>query len=170
MGVLSKVITEMLNEPVATEPEEDLFAAPRPITEEEMADIPKLPTVGDAAKLHNEIQAHIDLTLSHEAVAAKAERLKNLRKANGAPRCGHVLLNGEPCCAPALKGEEYCRFHGQTRAPEIELPVIEDIDSLQVAYMSVARRLMNKTLDAARAKVLLQTIERAARTLQDDDD
>lgn len=170
MSVLRDTMIRMLNEPVPSEPEEDFFAVPRPISQEEIEDIPKLPTVGDAAKLHNEIQAQIDLMESHAAVAAKAERLENLRKANGAPRCRHALLRGERCGAPALKDEEYCRFHRPAHAPEIELPMIEDPDSLQIAYMSVARQLMNKNLDAARAKVLLQAIGCAANMLPADED
>jgi len=77
-----------------------------------------------------------------------------------------VLSSGETCGCPARKGEEYCRFHGQAHAPEIEIPLIEDADSLQVAYMSIAQQLTSKKIDAARARVLLQTIECAARNLE----
>jgi hypothetical protein len=59
-----------------------------------------------------------------------------------------------------------CDGEPANKQRSIELPVIEDVDSLQLAYMSVAQRLAAKTLDAARGKVLLQTIQCAARNLE----
>src|SRR5205807_2916743 len=96
---------------------------------------------------------------------AKAERLEYLRKANSAPRCRHVLSNGGTCGCPALREQQYCRFHGQAHAPEIELPLIEDPESLQVAYMSIAQQVISKKLDARQARVLLQIVESASRNL-----
>jgi hypothetical protein len=166
MSILSEAIQRTLLQSPEEEPEEDFFAVPHPICARQIEDIPMLPSVGDAAQLVTEMTAEIDLIEARSQAAAKAERLENLRKARNAPRCRHVLSSDDPCGSPALKGQEYCRFHGQAHAPEIELPVIEDVDSLQLAYMSVAQRLAAKTLDAARGKVLLQTIQCAARNLE----
>jgi hypothetical protein len=166
MSILSEAIQQTLLQSPDEEPEEDFFAVPHPISSRQIEDIPMLPNVGDAAQLVTDMTAEIDLIEARSQAAAKAERLENLRKARNAPRCRHVLSSEDPCGSPALKGQEYCRFHGQAHAPEIELPVIEDADSLQLAYMSVAQRLAAKTLDAARGKVLLQTIQCAARNLE----
>ena len=165
MSLMSEAAERTLVRRPFQEQAEELFTAPRPISAREIAEIPTLPSMGDAVRLATEVTAEIELMEARTDLAAKAERLENLRKAKDAPRCRHVLSNDDPCGCPALKGQEYCRFHGQAHAPEIELPIIEDTDSLQLAYMSVAQRLAAKTLDAARARVLLQTIECAARNL-----
>ena len=52
-----------------------------------------------------------------------------------------------------MREQQYCRFHGQAHAPEIELPLIEDPESLQVAYMSIAQQVISKKLDALDALV-----------------
>ena len=166
MSVLSETIREMLMKPVPQEPKEGFYAVPRVVSAQEIADIPKLKSVGEAAALANDMKAEIDVLECRAQATARAERLEALRKANSAARCRHVLSTGETCGCPALRGEDYCRFHGQALAPEIELPIIEDADSLQLAYMSIAQQLASKKLDAARARVLLQTIECAARNLE----
>jgi hypothetical protein len=166
MSIWSEAITRALNEPVPAEPEEDLHAVPRRVSDQQVADIPDLKCKADCIDLAIDMAAETELIEFRAETAARAERLAWLRKANSAARCHHVLSSGETCGCPARKGEEYCRFHGQAHAPEIEIPLIEDADSLQVAYMSIAQQLTSKKLDAARARVLLQTIECAARNLE----
>jgi hypothetical protein len=79
-----------------------------------------------------------------------------LRRAILAQRCRRVMSNSDTCGCPALREQQYCRFHGQAYEEEIELPVIEDVDSLQIAYISLAKRIATGKIAAAEAKLLLQ--------------
>ena len=166
MSVLSETLNDLLRQSVPKEPKEDPFVPPRILKDEEIVDIPNLKSKGEVAEAVVDMKNEIELIEFRAGANAVAERLEWLRKANSTPRCSHVLSSGYTCGCPALKGQEYCRFHGQAHTPEIELPVIEDIDSLQLAYMSIAQQIVSKKLDAARAKVLLQTVECAARNLE----
>lgn len=67
-------------------------------------------------------------------------------------RCQHIKVNGTQCGSPALKRNKFCFFHKRWRDTRIviskaarrsraslDLPVLEDANSVQVALMQVMR-------------------------------
>ena len=87
--------------------------------------------------------------------------------------CEHVKTNGHFCGSPAMRGRNYCFFHityiGQRlrlerynslglRAPAIELPLLEDAASVQVALMQVTHALLQGTLDRRTAGLVLYSL------------
>ena len=168
MNPFREAVLRTLQQPATKreEPEEDLHAKPREISDQELTEIDKLPTKAAACELALDINANIELLEFKTDVAARAEKLEYLRRANLSQRCRHVMSNGDTCGCPALRGQHFCRFHGQSYESEIDLPVIEDVDSLQIAYMSLAKRIAAGKIAAAEAKVLLQVIDRAAENLE----
>ena len=168
MNPFREAVLRTLQQPATKreEPEEDLHAKPREISDQELTEIDKLPTKAAACELALDINANIELLEFKTDVAARAEKLEYLRRANLSQRCRHVMSNGDTCGCPALRDQQYCRFHGQAYESEIDLPVIEDVDSLQIAYMSLAKRIAAGKIAAAEAKVLLQVIDRAAENLE----
>src|SRR5262249_7333183 len=91
--------------------------------------------------------------------------LNYLKKANRAKRCGHVKVSGQTCGSPALRGQQYCHFHVQAHGASIELPFIEDQQSLQLAYMKVAQQEAADKSAPAPARVLMQVLDKARRSL-----
>ena len=84
-----------------------------------------------------QLKAHVEL-LDEQIEQAKkrietnrrAVNIGLLKKANRAPRCSRLKKNGEPCRAPAVKGESLCYYHlsaAETRRdPEMQIDVLED--------------------------------------------
>jgi len=99
--------------------------------------------------------------------------LENIKKANGAPRCEHIKPDGSPCGSPALKSDNFCHWHSETRAvrraakqgDEVEMPVLEDRVGIQLGIMRVCDLLTSKTIDPYTARVLFQGLRLAERTL-----
>ena len=72
--------------------------------------------------------------------------------------CDYVKPNGHLCGSLALRGRDYCHFHvtsvqRQLRAetqraiaqgPPLELPPLEDINSIQIALMQVMNGLLQR--------------------------
>lgn len=94
-----------------------------------------------------------------------------------APRCQHIRYNGQPCAAPALRGQTLCHFHQRAADPatyeERSLPpFIEDATSLQVVLMWVIRRLrtdgfhLMDALEYKRAALLLYGLQIASSNLK----
>lgn len=101
---------------------------------------------------------------------------------NRVPRqCEHIKANGEFCGSPALRGRNYCYFHlthiGRRlraqrlsqRTPEaplpLELPPLEDADSIQIALMQVIDAVLNNRLDNKRAGLVLYALQTASSNL-----
>jgi len=170
-NIIQESLIKLLNSPVESEDqdEDDCEYSDEPppeITEQDVAGIPNLPTSADAAAFIEDVERNIELVEMRADAAARAEKLEYLKKANVSKRCEHVKLNGETCGSPAVRAERFCHFHGKAHAPSIEIPMIEDQRSLQVAFTQLAQQVASNKIDAAQARLLLQILETAGRVLQ----
>ena len=97
--------------------------------------------------------------------------------AQQAPRCQHIRYNGQPCAAPALRGQTLCHFHERaadaaTYEERSLPPFIEDATSLQIVLMWVIRRLrvggfhLMDELEYKRAALLLYGLQIACSNLK----
>ncbi len=95
--------------------------------------------------------------------------------------CEHVKSNGNFCGSPAMRDRNYCFFHlnhiGQRlrleryaahglQRPPIELPLLEDAASIQLALMQVTEALLHGTLDAKRGGLVLYALQTASSNLR----
>ena len=99
------------------------------------------------------------------------------------PRCQHIKTNGTQCGSPALHRKRFCYFHNRWRATSInlkrasaarsasvlELPVLEDADSIQVALMQVMRLILSRQLDHKTAGLILYGLQTASANLRHTD-
>jgi hypothetical protein len=95
------------------------------------------------------------------------------------PRCQHIKANGTQCGSPALHRKRFCYFHNRWRATSInlkrtsaarcasilELPVLEDADSIQVALMQVLRLILNRQFDSKTGGLMLYGLQIASSNL-----
>jgi hypothetical protein len=94
-------------------------------------------------------------------------------------RCEHLKINGTQCGSPALKRSHFCFFHKRWHETRIvlnanrarrgraalDLPVLEDADSVQVSLMQVMRLILNGQLDTKTAGLLLYALQTASSNL-----
>jgi len=101
-------------------------------------------------------------------------------------QCDHVKTNGEFCGSPALRGRNYCYFHltyigrrlraervhaqAKAKSPEatvvpLELPPLENADSIQVALMQVIDAILHNRIDTKRAGLVLYALQTASSNL-----
>jgi hypothetical protein len=95
--------------------------------------------------------------------------------------CEHVKANGHFCGSPAMRDRNYCFFHiidiGRRlrlkryfdhglQAPAIELPLLEDAASIQLALMQVTDALLKGTLDRKTAGLVLYSLQTASSNLR----
>jgi hypothetical protein len=101
--------------------------------------------------------------------AQPADQPRN-HAAQQAPRCRHIRLNGQPCAAPALRGQSLCYFHHRAEDPntylERWLPFPEDAASLQLALARVQRLLLMDGFEFKRANALLYSLQIACMNLK----
>jgi hypothetical protein len=97
-------------------------------------------------------------------------------------RCQHIKVSGTQCGSPALRRNKFCFFHKKWheqriringrhthRGRSIDLPVLEDANSIQVALMQVMRMTMAGELDAQKAGLLLYGLQTASSNLRHTD-
>lgn len=96
------------------------------------------------------------------------------------PRCQHIKTNGVQCGSPALRRRKFCYFHNRWRATHldlnragslhftthVELPVLEDADSIQVALMQVLRLILCRQLDTKTGGLMLYGLQTASLNLR----
>ena len=96
------------------------------------------------------------------------------------PRCQHIKVNGTQCGSPAVRDRRFCFFHkkwhdqrivinsAQARqsTPTLDLPVLEDANSIQVALMQVMRLLISHQIDHKTAGLLLYALQTASFNLR----
>jgi hypothetical protein len=94
------------------------------------------------------------------------------------PRCTHIKTNGTHCGSPALRGRRFCFFHKNWQGQRIQLnaklpdnssftlPVLEDVNSIQVALMQVLRLILSGQLDSRIAGLLLYGLQTASLNLR----
>jgi hypothetical protein len=85
--------------------------------------------------------------------------------------CTHIKVTGQQCGSPALRGEFFCYFHtrvikGVQQRVDMQLhsmALLEDCESIQLSIMHVVDGLIKGTLDATRARLIIQALRIAAR-------
>jgi hypothetical protein len=85
--------------------------------------------------------------------------------------CTHIKVTGQQCGSPALRGEFFCYFHtrvikGVQQRVDMRLDsmaLLEDCESIQLSIMQVVDGLLKGTLDATRARLIIQALRIAAR-------
>ena len=82
------------------------------------------------------------------------------------PLCQHLKSNGAPCNAPAVRGHEFCYFHGRAREEAFAGLPLEDINSIQLALMRVFAQIMDGSLDPKRAGLLIYALQTAASNVR----
>jgi len=95
------------------------------------------------------------------------------------PRCQHLKVNGTQCGSPALKRNHFCYFHKRWHETRIvlnasrarraraalDLPVLEDANSVQVSLMQVMRLILSGQVDPKTAGLLLYALQTASSNL-----
>jgi len=85
--------------------------------------------------------------------------------------CTHIKVTGQRCGSPALRGEFFCYFHtrvikGVQQRVDMQLhsmALLEDCESIQLSIMHVVDSLLKGTLDATRARLIIQALRIAAK-------
>jgi hypothetical protein len=95
-------------------------------------------------------------------------------------RCQHIKVNGTLCGSPALRRNRFCYFHKlhhdetihlntdrarRRRNVTIELPVLEDANSIQVTLMQIMRLIITGQIDGKNAGLLLYALQTASSNL-----
>jgi hypothetical protein len=103
-------------------------------------------------------------------------------------RCQHIKVNGTQCGSPALRRNRFCYFHKRhhderiainidraqnnrgknahsRRKAAIDLPVLEDANSIQVSLMQIMRLLVAGQIDPKTAGLLLYALQTASINL-----
>jgi len=104
--------------------------------------------------------------------------------ANFPNRCQHIKVNGTQCGCPALRHNKLCYFHkrhheerielnldrlknarARRRKVVMELPVLEDANSIQVLLMQIMRLIIAGQIDGKTAGLLLYALQTASANL-----
>jgi len=97
-------------------------------------------------------------------------------------RCQHIKVNGTQCGSPALRRNRLCFFHkrhheerivlnadraraARPRKIAIELPVLEDAESIQVSLSQIMRLIISGQIDSKTAGLLLYALQTASANL-----
>jgi hypothetical protein len=99
-------------------------------------------------------------------------------------RCQHLKINGTQCGSPALRRNRFCYFHkrhhderielnadrqktarSRRRTIAIDLPVLEDANSIQVSLMHITRLLIAGDIDSKTAGLVLYALQTASSNL-----
>ena len=100
-------------------------------------------------------------------------------------RCEHIKVNGTQCGSPSLRKKKHCFFHEQWRqqrlniadsvaeipagvsiAPALNLPVLEDANSVQLAIMQIMGLLLTRQIEHKTAALLLYGLQTASGNLR----
>jgi hypothetical protein len=103
-----------------------------------------------------------DRTAADEEIYRKLRQ--SLQRANEAPRCRWVRQDGTTCGSPQIKRHIYCYAHKQmmeARALALQLPALEDANAIQVSLMRVQKALIDDTISAKKAGLLLYSLQLA---------
>ena len=85
--------------------------------------------------------------------------------------CRHVMPSGLRCKSPAMRGSDFCYFHGRTQRPakpaarreaRIEFPAALDSNGIQKALNSTLRALCSGLISSRRASILLFGLQMAS--------
>ena len=110
------------------------------------------------------------------ATAEPARRptdMARLARAEKAPRCCHIKINGLRCGSPALRANVLCYFHDKwlNSAADDILPPLEDGNGVQFSLMYMVSRLRKECFrdgeaNIAAVKQLLYALQTASHNLR----
>lgn len=86
-------------------------------------------------------------------------------------RCRSLTVRGRQCVASAVRGEDFCIAHIRYRYPvcptgaRIAVPLLEDLETIQVVATQVAHGLFTQILDPWRAGKILYACQVASLTI-----
>jgi len=103
-----------------------------------------------------------DQSAADEEVYRKLRR--NLERADCTPRCRWLKQDGTACRSPQMRKHIYCYAHRQmmeARALALQLPALEDANSIQIALMRVQKALIDDTITSKKAGLLLYSLQLA---------
>jgi hypothetical protein len=103
-----------------------------------------------------------DRTAADEEIYRKLRR--SLERADEAPRCRWVKQDGTGCGSPQIRKHIYCYAHKQmmeARALALRLPAPEDANAIQISLMRVQKALIDDTISAKKAGLLLYSLQLA---------
>jgi hypothetical protein len=106
-------------------------------------------------------------------------RISNFLFPPSIARCQHIKVNGIQCGSPALKNRKLCHFHQRWQQRRIQLnttqarrarysldlPILEDANSIQVALMQGMRLLLTNQVDHKTAGLLFYALQIASGNL-----
>jgi hypothetical protein len=112
---------------------------------------------------HPEMDREItDKTAVDEEIYEKLRQ--NLERADEAPRCRWVRQDGTMCGSPQMRKHIYCYAHKQmmeARALALRLPAPEDANAIHMSLMQVQKALIDDTISAKKAGLLLYSLQLA---------
>ena len=112
---------------------------------------------------HPEVDREItDKTAVDEEIYGKLRQ--NLERADNAPRCRWVRQDGTICGSPQMRKHIYCYAHKQmmeARALALRLPPPEDPNAIQLSVQRVQTALIDETISAKTAGLLLYSLQLA---------
>ena len=88
--------------------------------------------------------------------------------------CRHIKTNGQRCKFPALSGSAYCYFHSRVHTmakakssiwDDVNLPMLEDSASIQVAISQIMAGFLSSRLDARHTGLLLYALQIASQNI-----
>lgn len=91
--------------------------------------------------------------------------LRNLRRARQAARCEHLHADGRRCGSPHFGGKRLCYMHHrmeEARATKLDLGLMEDAESIQLAIMKLQRAVIDGVVDEKQSGRLAYLIQLAA--------
>ena len=112
---------------------------------------------------HPEVDREItDKTAVDEEIYGKLRQ--NLEQADKSPRCRWVRQDGTICGSPQMRKHIYCFAHKQmmeARAMALRLPPPEDANAIQISVQRVQTALIDETISAKTAGLLLYSLQLA---------
>jgi SRSO17 transposase len=99
------------------------------------------------------------------------------------PICEHIKACGSRCVVAALKGRRYCHFHDEAEKRRrasaritrrlakrtrrnINIPVLEDANAIQVALMETIHALIDQRLERKDASLLFYALQTASANVK----
>jgi hypothetical protein len=147
---------------------------PWPITKETLREIKNMSPLELQALLEN-LDLHEEWESLRETARDRVGQwLGAIKKAEAAPRCQFVKLNGNNCGSPAMKGQSLCYYHAEAEKRKAEeadkaltLPTLEDKVSVQLAILRVFNHLVEKSIDEKTGRALISALRLAQRNIGD---
>ena len=93
-----------------------------------------------------------------EKIAWHRRQLALLEKADAAPRCEHIYLDGTTCESPRMRKHKYCYAHArmlEVRPKKLKLLPAEDENSIMWNIMEIQRALIDDEISEKKAGLLL---------------